>query len=141
MRWPWGPQAGFRFPAAELAPAHDGDTISLDVTLGPHARNHDYGFHIYTDAAGYLHLHSNFRVLGENAPELATPAGKVAAEFVQQLLPPGTEVTVTTTKSPEDKYGGRFDATVTLPDGRDLAAVEIAAGVALPWDGHGKRPV
>lgn len=37
-----------------------------------------------------------------------------------------------------DKYGGRIDARVITPDGRDLAALLVAAGLARPYDG-GKR--
>ena len=40
-----------------------------------------------------------------------------------------------------DKYGGRSDAQLTLPDGRDLTAVMIAAGHAAPWNGQGPKPV
>lgn len=37
-----------------------------------------------------------------------------------------------------DKYGGRIDAGITLPDGRDFATVMIAAGHARSYDG-GKK--
>lgn len=137
----YGPKAGYVWPAVELDPPHDGDTISLDVDLGTPGRNKDLGFHLYTDPHGHLHLHRNFRVLGENAAELNTPAGQTARQFVAGLLPPGTKVTIHTQPNPDDKFGDRYDAKVTLPDGRDLATVEIAAGMAAPWDGRGPRPV
>jgi len=37
-----------------------------------------------------------------------------------------------------DKYGGRYDSTVLLPDGRDLAGLIISAGYGRAYQG-GKR--
>lgn len=35
-------------------------------------------------------------------------------------------------RASRSKYGGRFDGTVTLADGRDFAAVMVATGHAVP---------
>ena len=56
-----------------------------------------------------------------------------------QLLPAGLWVTVQTFKP--DKYGGRYDALITLPDGRDVTTVMCTDGYAAPWNGTGPKPV
>jgi len=94
---------------------HDGDTIKVALDLGWHIT--------YT---------ASIRLAGVNAPELATPAGPPAREFVDGLLPAGTAVTVVSHSL--DKYG-RVLGNVTLPDGRDLSAAVIAAGMGVPYDG------
>jgi endonuclease YncB( thermonuclease family) len=73
------------------------------------------------------------RVFGINAPELSNPdgSGKAALAYAQQLCPPGTKVTVTS--HGYDKYGGRFDGSLTLPDGSDFGQAMIAAGQAVPY--------
>lgn len=71
------------------------------------------------------------RVFGINAPELSTAAGKTARDFAKTLLPVGASCLVTS--HGWDKYGGRFDGTITLSDGRDFAAVMVASGNAVPF--------
>ena len=78
------------------------------------------------------------RTFGDNADELATPAGKAALAYLQTQLKIGD--TVTLLSHGWDKYGGRIDGTVTLQDGRDLTAVMIAAGQAVAWTGQGTKP-
>ena len=79
------------------------------------------------------------RLLGCNAPELATAAGKAALAYLETLLAVGD--TMTLVSHSWDKYGGRVDGTITLPDGRDLTTAMIAADQAAPWDGTGAKPV
>lgn len=110
---------------ATVLRVHDGDTVVLDVDLG--FRNHIVEMPI--------------RILGINAPELATPAGKEAAAFAQELLPPGTVVMLSSDKDRADKYGGRWLGELALPDGRDFGGVMVHTGHALPWDGKGAKPV
>lgn len=97
----------------------DGDTIRLRV---------DCGFDTW-------HVGS-FRLLGAAARELAQPGGAEACRHLAELLPPGLPVQIRSVKP--DKYGGRYDASVTLPDGTDLATLLIGEGWAVPWDGRGK---
>lgn len=104
---------------------HDGDTAHIDVDLGFSQRASSY------DLSGHPQL--SCRIYGINAPELSTDAGKAALAYAQQLCPPGTMVTVVSRSW--DKYGGRWDGTVTLPDGRDFATVMLAAGQAVPMAG------
>lgn len=101
------------YPAVVTA-WHDGDTCHLDVDLG-------FGIH----STGI-----NGRIYGINAPELDTAAGKDALARALLLCPVGTAVTVVS--HGWDKYGGRFDAELTLPDGTSLADQMIASGHAVP---------
>jgi endonuclease YncB( thermonuclease family) len=75
--------------------AHDGDTVNIRL---------DLGFDIT--------VYSRVRVKGINAPELSTDAGKRARDFAQSVLPPGTEVYVSSYGW--DKYGGRIDGVISF---------------------------
>lgn len=107
---------------ATVLSVHDGDTLTLNVDLG-----------------FYLRMQMPCRVLGVNAPELSTTAGKAARDFMATLCPVGTPVLLQSVK--DDKYGGRFDGAITLPDGRSVAQELIKAGVAAPWNGQGTKPL
>jgi endonuclease YncB( thermonuclease family) len=101
----------------------DGDTCHVDLDLG-------FGVILTArdlDGKGVL----SARIFGINAPELNTDAGKAALAYASQVCPPGTKVTVVS--HGWDKYGGRFDGALTLPDGRDFAQAMIAAGQAVPY--------
>lgn len=100
----------------------DGDTLDLDV---------DLGFSV--------HYRTSVRLLGCNARELSQDGGKEARDNLRALLPVGTAVTVATVKA--DKYGGRWDAQVTLADGQDLVTLLISTQWAAAWDSIGTRPV
>jgi micrococcal nuclease len=103
----------------------DGDTCHLDV---------DLGFGILLN--GYSLKGKpviSCRIYGINAPELNTAAGKIARDYALSLCPPGTYVTVLSYGW--DKYGGRFDGAITLPDGSDFGETMIAAGQAAPYGG------
>jgi hypothetical protein len=71
------------------------------------------------------------RVFGINAPELSTPAGKDALAFAQTLLPAGATVKVVSYGW--DKFGGRFDGSIQLADGRDFGSEMLAAGHAVRY--------
>lgn len=109
---------------------HDGDTCHVDLDLGFFETLRAY------DIDG--HPKVSCRVFGINAPELSTDAGKTALAYVQQLCPPGTKVMVISHGL--DKYGGRFDGSIALPDAHtvgtttsnDLAALMVASGNAAP---------
>ncbi len=101
----------------------DGDTIVANVDLG----------------FGLWRMAQVFRLLGINAQERSKVGGKQAAEHLNALLPHGTPITLTSVK--DDKFGGRYDAHVTLADGTDLATVLVQGQWAAPWDGDGQKPV
>ena len=109
------------YPAKCVA-VHDGDTMTFDIDLGFD--------HLIAgqDWDGKTRL--SCRVFGINAPELSTDAGKAALAFALTIIKPGDLATVTS--HGWDKYGGRFDGTVTLADGRDFATVMLDAGQAVP---------
>jgi endonuclease YncB( thermonuclease family) len=108
---------------ARVLDLHDGDTCHLNLDLG-------FGFQMGAyDFAGHPLL--SCRVFGINAPELSTDAGKIALAFAQSIMPPGTIVSVLS--HGWDKYGGRFDGSITLPDGTDYGTRMIDAGQAVPY--------
>lgn len=109
--------------AAVITRVVDGDTVQADV---------DLGFHVWLRGA-------MFRLLGCNAIEHDQPGGAEATANLATLLPAGTPVVLTSVKV--DKYGGRYDCSITLPDGRDLVSLLIAGQWAAPWDGTGPKPV
>lgn len=100
------------YPAVVLRVV-DGDTVRLNLDLGLHIWRTD-----------------NCRIAGINAPETNTPAGRAAAAYAAELLPPDTRVTFTSERL--EKYG-RPLGRLTLADGRDLAALMLAAGHAIPY--------
>lgn len=124
-------------PATVLA-VHDGDTITVSIRLAKtRAKDADLGFHVHAEK-GWLVLHSPIRLLGCNAIELKDPGGAEAQQNLATLLPIGTLVGLSTVAA--DKYGTRWDATVTLPDGTDLVTRLIRDGWAAAWNGLGPKP-
>ncbi|MGH3496068.1 MAG: thermonuclease family protein [Nocardioidaceae bacterium] len=109
--------------AATILDWHDGDTAHADVDLGCH-----------------VHWRGSLRTAGYNAPELTgatKAAGEAATAYVGGLIPPGSVVYLDSLafsagSSAEEDHFGRMLAAVTLPDGRDLAALMIGAGQAVP---------
>ncbi len=91
----------------------DGDTVRLNLDLGLH-----------------LYRTDNCRIAGINAPETSTPAGKAAAAYAAELLPPDARVTFTSERL--EKYGRPLGRLV-LADGRDFAAAMLGAGHAVPY--------
>jgi len=127
---------------ATVAAIHDGDTIDVDLVLVEHighlAHDHDLGFNVHRAPAGVVLERQSVRAYGCNAPELSTAAGKASLAFLQTLLKVGDEITLLS--HGWDKYGGRIDGQITLPDGRDMVTVMIAAGHAVAWSGQGVKP-
>lgn len=124
----------WRFPA-RVVNEYDGDTVRLDVDLG-----FGYAMLAYHPFSGKLQL--SCRVLGMNAPELKVkdpstghavdnPAGVAALAYAAELLPARTMVVV---QSHEwDEFRGRFDGSITLPDGSDFAQQMVTSGNAVPY--------
>jgi endonuclease YncB( thermonuclease family) len=100
---------------------HDGDTVNVKLDVG-------FDLTVYT----------RIRVDGINAPELSTPEGKAARDFARTLLAVGDTVHVLSYGW--DKYGGRIDGSITLPDARDFAKAMLDAGHAKPYAGVGPKP-
>jgi endonuclease YncB( thermonuclease family) len=96
---------------------HDGDTLTAELDLGWH-----------------ISLTSSIRLLGINAPELNTPAGKDALAYLRTLLAPGDPVTVVSARllGATEKYG-RVLAAVQTPSGQDVSTALLAAGHAQPY--------
>ena len=109
------------YPRATVLYVHDGDTVAADLDLG-------FG----------LKLRQLLRLDGCNAIELSQPGGPEAHSNLVALLPVGAVVPVSVVGL--DKYAGRCDAQITLPDGRDLVTVLIAGQWAAPWNGLGPKP-
>lgn len=97
--------------AARIVRVTDGDTVVVDVDLGMR-----------------ITTRQPLRLLGIDAAELNTDAGKAARDALKVMLPEGATVVVRTFKNPTDKYG------------RWLAQVVTNAGVLvnqqLVADGH-----
>lgn len=105
---------------------HDGDTCHVDLDLGfaNYLMSHDFD--------GKTVMLCRLTVAdgtGVNAPELWTPEGKTAATRVNEICPPGSRVKVTSHHW--DKYGGRFDGSIALPDGTDVAQRMVDSGNAI----------
>lgn len=94
----------------------DGDSCRVQL---------DLGFRVWHD--------TRIRLLGIDAPERGEPGWSTARELLGQLLPPGLMVTVRTTGP--DKYGDRWLGDVVLADGSSVAALMLASGLAVPYDG------
>ena len=128
---------------ATVTNVHDGDTITVRLLLTPagrlHQLDHDLGFNVHRTPRGIELEGQAVRLLGCNAPELATPDGKTAQAALAAMLPIGSQVTISSVAW--DKYGGRVDAIVTDTTGRDITQAMIAAGHAKAWDGTGPKPV
>lgn len=92
----------------------DGDTAWLAV---------DPGFD--------LSLKMSVRFMGINAPEINTEAGRMARDWLNEMLPPGTQVVLVTSKDKREKYG-RYLGTVWLGD-QCLNEVLIAQGWAVVY--------
>lgn len=100
----------------------DGDTLKVCVDLG------------FT-----ITKRENVRLLGINAPELSTTAGKAAAAWVRLWVAQHPHLVATTAKG-NDKYG-RWLATIIDSDtGATLNDDVVAAGHAHLWGGTGPKP-
>jgi endonuclease YncB( thermonuclease family) len=105
---------------------HDGDTCRVMVDLG-------FGFFILPKDFDGKPLIS-CRIYGIDAPELSDPdgSGKTALAYAVQICPPETRVTILSHNW--DKYGRRFDGSLTLPNGSDFAQMMLESGHAKMYN-------
>ena len=99
---------------------------------------------ISCDLGFFVSIEMTVRVNGINTPEVRgveKPRGLAALAHATYLAPPGGFVEVRSEKPAGGDKFGRFLASIQLRDGRDYAAAMITEGHAMPWDGHGKKPV
>ncbi len=95
----------------------DGDTLWLRIDLGM-----DVQIRIST------------RLNGINAPEMSTPEGRDAYEFVDDLIPAGSIVHVETIKDRKEKYGRYLVEVFTVPDMSSVNAMIVEAGHAVAYN-------
>lgn len=96
----------------------DGDTVDADV---------DLGFDI--------HAKMRFRLAGINAPEMKTPEGRAARDYLILMMPPESEFMVNTEKDRREKYG-RYLGTFFNPKntGRTINQLMVDSGNAVEKD-------
>jgi endonuclease YncB( thermonuclease family) len=104
-------------------PAHlvrivDGDTIVCELDLGWN-----------------IHLTGTIRLLGINAPEMRTPEGVAARDFLATQVAPGDPVVVVSTRllGNTEKYG-RCLASVRLASGADISTTMLSTGHAISYN-------
>lgn len=105
----------------------DGDTFSAQVALSPD-----------------VDVTVRVRLINIDTPEMN---GKCAYEkqmanrarnVLSALIPRGTVVELDNIK--DDKYLGRINANVFLPDGRDVGLILIDSGLGRPYKGGKRQP-
>jgi len=105
---------------------YDGDTITGDASIWPG-----------------LTQRTAVRVRGIDTPEIrgGCPESRALAKVARGVTDSLTQTAyaVALARPGPDKYGGRVVADVLI-DGRNLADLLLARGVARPYDGDGKRP-
>lgn len=116
--------------AAHAVPAvvdyvYDGDTFTGQVILSPD---------ILVDVRVRLRNIDTPEIKGQCEAE--KKMAKQARQVLRDLIPRGTIVDLQKIK--DDKYLGRIDANVILPDGRDVATILIKQGLGRLYKG-GKR--
>lgn len=140
------PARDYTRPAVVLD-IHDGDTVKLAIRLKKAPRgwkNEDLTFHFHVED-GWLVLHTNIRLLGNNSEELATPGGQQDLAYFKTLLSVGEQVHVRSALASHvidsDKYGDRWLGVILSATKGDVNALMRAAGHATAWDGKGTKPV
>jgi micrococcal nuclease len=83
----------------------DGDTVDINV---------DLGFGVWREDRFRLYGPDPDGNMGLNAPEVTTPEGKEARDYLRRLLLPGDPVTIRTIKDHREKYG-RYLAVIYRP--------------------------
>lgn len=104
--------------SAILVDIYDGDTVHLKIDLG-------FSFWRERDPL----KGDRYRLARINSPEMYTPEGPVARDFLKSLLPdPGSTIMVKTYKDP-DNYG-RYLVELFTEDGESINDLMVASGHA-----------
>lgn len=98
----------------------DADTVHLDVDLGFDVRRKD-----------------SFRLYGINAPEMSTPEGVAARDWLVARLAGADRVVVTTVKDRREKYGRYLGVLWVGSPLSNLNQELIDEGHAVPMGGRG----
>lgn len=99
----------------------DADTVDVRI---------DLGFSCWS--------HQRIRLIGINAAEKNTEYGKLAIEYVKNVLPIDSEIILQTEKGDKEKYG-RYLGRILFPSSRQcLNDTLIAMGYAVEY--WGKQP-
>jgi micrococcal nuclease len=110
---------------AVITEIHDGDTITVEL---------DLGFRVT--------YKTPIRFNGINAPELSTPEGKAARDFLETQIKVGDTVTVKTYKNPTDKYGrwlgDVYSQNPVLSTLKSINQIMIDTGHAVEYHGGAK---
>lgn len=116
---------------------HDGDTVIATCDRCAWRRKDvDLGFHDYVQGGRFVSVKS-IRLLGINAPELATPEGIAATRYLGYLLDPvpAGALTVATHLDQLDKYGRLLGVFWGPGQTTSFNDQMIAAGQAVPYFG------
>jgi endonuclease YncB( thermonuclease family) len=126
----------WKWPASQITRAVDGDTFTARLTKVTPVTI-DIGFHGSVDFDHVVTFNQRLRLNRINAKPAKTEEGKRATAFVASLVagPPVYLETVA-----PYKYGDEWMAEVMLPDGTNVSDALVTAGLAVYWDGTGRRP-
>jgi len=108
------------YPKSKAISVYDGDTFTAMIDMG-------------LDTLRRI----DCRLYGCNAIELHMPGGKEAQANLQTLLL-DKDLKIEVIKY--DKYGGRHDVKVWLPDQTELIPYLIEQQWSAAWDGKGTKP-
>lgn len=112
---------------ARIVRCRDVDTVVVDLDRGEGLWSHGWVGRLY----------------GCNGIESADPGGEWSAGELEAAMPAGRFVLVSSLKPGKDiapdRYGGRWVAKITT-EGGDLTDLLIRAGLAVKWNGRGKKP-
>jgi len=101
---------------AEIVRVIDGDTVEARI-------------HVWLG----LDVTTRIRIRDIDAPEMKGDCPEAAAASRDALARLLTSGSVSIANIKHDKYGGRIDAALTLPNGQDVSTAMRKSGHAIPW--------
>ena len=114
---------------ATILNVHDGDTMYGHIDQGLGVWNY-----------GLSRNGMGLRLYGCNARELKDPGGQEARDNLARLVPVGSTIPIVV--ADWDKWAGRIDVLITLPEVGDLTSHLMSQQwVAGPYYGTGPKPV